>query len=204
MEGIMKLFKRKPKLTGQQFTTGRHKYTIWDNELAFPLARYAEHIRLIELFSLGITGEEVDRIIAAMQALMSKGLNKPENVSKLGALIENLKMRRQYVLHKDLLINIVALHCIRSDEHAYTFDEHLHLEKVKDLADFAYKPESYAFFLQAGLEKLSGYMKVSTDELLKSINDSTALVRDLNKTLAEFIEALLPQQEPRIENLSPM
>jgi hypothetical protein len=199
---MMKLFKSKPKLKGEQFKTARHTYTIWNNELAFPLCRFAEHIRLIELLSLGITGEEMDKIIQAMQGLMAKGLAKPDNVSKLGALIENMKTRREYVLHKDILINIVALHCIRSDESAYKFDAIIHSDKVKDLSEFANKEESYGFFLRAGLEKLSTYMKVSTEELVQSINESALLIRQLNKTLEEFTEVLSPPQETHTASLS--
>ena len=186
----MNIFKRKQKLTGEEFKTKNFTYKVWLKENALPLIRFAENIRMMEMLSLGISGEEMGKIVSAMRLLSSKGLNKPENSSKMSALVEHIATRGELVIHLDIIVNIVALHAIRSDENPFIVDAKIHKEKVNDLRKYLETENGYAFFQQAGLKELSGYINSSPEELAKLLSEATEQVSQLNQNLDDFLSIL--------------
>jgi len=186
---LPKIFKRKPKneylpKLELAFEHKGVKYYRFQQKVSIPAARFIHVDQLLELRSLGLSGQEMDKILELMDAALVKDMSSPPNIAKIGHLIECIKQRRDLVLHKDILINMAAYLLIREDEDPVNVHKGIHTEKVElfeSLADGGQK--AYDFFMNAALKPLSELQRLSEEEFIQLWENNTMRIKAMQKTL---------------------
>ena len=139
---------------------GRRYYKFID-DMDIPIVRKGQLQKLVMELSNCISGNELIRFLDAMDNM----LNPPEadvqikiNIGRLNVLVSEMKMRKEVLIHPDIMMEIVAAHYIREDENPGDWDEELHREKVKQF-EIDSKGGLYDFFYKASLPELIPFLK---------------------------------------------
>lgn len=186
---LPQLFKRKskneylPKLE-LAFEHNKVKYYRFAEKQSVPAARFVHVDQLLELRSLGLSGEEMDKILLEMEEALNKDMTKQPNIVRIGYLIECIRQRKEMVLHRDILINMAAYLLIREDENPVIVHKKIHEEKIAVIESLAEGGDmAYDFFMSAALKPLSGLQKLSKQEFTELWENNTAQIKFLTKRL---------------------
>lgn len=160
------------------------KYYRFAEKQSIPAARFVYVDQLLELRSLGLSGEEMDKILFEMEEALNKDMTKQPNIVRLGYLIECIRQRKEMVLHRDILINMAAYLLIREDENPVIVHKKIHEEKIEVIESLAEGGDmAYDFFMSAALKPLSGLRKLSKQEFTELWENNTAQIKFLTKRL---------------------
>ena len=190
------IFKRKPKndylaKLELAFEHKGVKYYRFHQKVSIPASRFIYVDQLLELRSLGLSGEEMDKILTEMESALVMDMSKPSNIARIGHLIECIKQRRSLVLHRDILINMAAYMLIREDEDPVNVHKGIHDEKVELFESLAEGGEkAYDFFMNAALKPLSELQKLSKEEFTELWENNTLRIVALKKTLKRLSSTL--------------
>ena len=159
------------------------QYYRFPKQMAMPLERMGKLKEFYTHFSAGISGEEMDKLLASMDKILSEGIGKPETASRIGALIHILKERRQFVFHTELLYNILATQAIREDERPDVFSNEIQIEKVAQFKEEVKQSNSYFFFQQTQLTTPIDLLRFSQDEWMELWQESLIQQESFQKML---------------------
>lgn len=111
--------------------------------------------------SMGLDREELTGIVTAMEAALKerdKKGNMIPNIARIGYFIEEIKNRKENLIHPDILMQMAALLFIREDEDPGVIDDDIQTQKVEQ-----FNKDSTTgltdFFLTAGLDKYAPFLK---------------------------------------------
>lgn len=166
------------------FTDSKHTYYKFCDGTNLPLIRMLHVDKMMELRACGISGQEIDLLIAAFKNALTKGA---AGLSEMGFLITAIEQRQSMVLHKDILLNIAAFMVIRDDEDPSIVDAKIHQSK---LDVFLTKAEgganAYDFFISAALKPLSDSVNMSKDEFVELWENNLQQIRALRKVFSQL------------------
>lgn len=134
---------------------------------------------------------ELDMILDAMEEALNKGLKTKGQAALIGALIHEVRDRKNMVIHTELLYNLLAVQWLREDEKPDVFDEEIHIEKIKQFKYEVSQSNSYFFFATTLLNELLPFLKITEEEWNEYWESSLAK----QKALKEFLKDYLPSEE---------
>lgn len=128
------------------------RYYTWVNEFNMPILRFnklQEHI--LELQNC-FTGNELTKFFDAMETALDDSMNAKtekgtvKNIGKIGFLIKEARMRKEMLVHPEILFAMTAAIYIREDQDPTVWDQSEEEEKIEQfkvdsqggLADFFY------------------------------------------------------------------
>lgn len=129
------------------FRTGRHNYYQFAEGMALPLSR----LSMIQEFSIrisrGLTDAQLELLTDRMDELLTEGLVKNRNAAKIGAIVNEIRNRKNTIVLPELYLNYLACYYVREDESVEIYNEQVQQEKVMALRDAANDENSFFFQL---------------------------------------------------------
>lgn len=154
------------------------KWYKYMKDQALPIERIGELEKYVTLMSAKLTGEELTMLCDKGIDLVEKGLTNGNNSIKVGALLMEIKDRKEMIIPYQLLLNRIAIMYVREDENPKVFDQKLHLEKVDQLMDEA-KAQNGFFFQMPELKEETGLLNMSDKEWMHYTKMSTQQSEEL-------------------------
>ena len=111
-------------------SNGIQYYTFVDR-YDIPLARFKEIEKRVMMLQYALTDNNIDQFCDAMEKAINKGKNS--DIAMIGHLINELRKRKEIMLHSELLFEMVSLLYVREDENPSNVDENIFKEKIKQL-----------------------------------------------------------------------
>ncbi|MFA9220772.1 MAG: hypothetical protein ACEQSL_06255 [Sediminibacterium sp.] len=137
----------------------------FSKDIALPIERFGKMKEYLTWMAAGLSGDELTMLTNSMEKILEDGIGKNQkNVSALGAIIQEMKKRKQLVIHTELLYNFIAVQLVREDEAPEHFDNDIHLDKIKSFKEMAEKEGAYFFFQKEELKRLSHLHSLSAEE----------------------------------------
>lgn len=131
---------------------------------------------------------ELDLILAEMESALQEGLKKTNVAARIGAMIEEIKDRKNMVIHSELLYNLLAVQWVREDESPDLYDSQIQLDKVNTFKKEVSKSNSYFFFAKAKLSELLPYLEMSEEKWNEYWQKSEARMRALKEVLSSQLQ----------------
>lgn len=168
---------------------GRSYYRI-PAVMALPIERFGKAQEFIMWMSAGMTASELQSLIQVAKKeveLMVDG--KVKNWVKVGAVLNEIEMRSNLVMHTDLLYQFVAVHYIRDDEPIDQFIEKIQDEKVQAFEKMVRHGGAYGFFSQVPeLANINKSMNLSPEEWEEYYHASKMEIKRLAK-MTEYLKS---------------
>ena len=140
-----------------------HTYYRFPKELNLPLERFSMSMSLMERISSGLSGAEMERILAGMERALSAGLSNPKNAAVVATYIHVIRERQNTVIHRDLLLNLAATWVVREDEDPGQIDPDIHQQKLT-LFEGMCKEASHDFFTKLDIDPLMPLLTMSPQD----------------------------------------
>ncbi len=137
-----------------------HTYYRFPKELNLPLERFSMSMSLMERISSGLSGAEMEKILAGMERALSAGLSNPKNAAVVATYIHVIRERQNTVIHRDLLLNLAATWVVREDEDPGQIDPDIHQQKLT-LFEAMCKEASHDFFTRLDIDPLMPLLTMS-------------------------------------------
>lgn len=166
-------FKRKqpPKLR----TAKDLEYAFTDNagiryyrinaQLGVGLEHYGKAMEFTMWMAAGLNAKELETILTVMELTLEKLIEgKKGNLANLGWCINEMRLRKQMVIHTELLYQYIACHYLREDEPLTEWIESIHNEKVTAFKECVKTQTAYHFFQLPELRNLTAISHMSPEE----------------------------------------
>ena len=140
-----------------------HTYYRFPKELNLPLERFSMSMSLMERISSGLSGSEMEKILAGMERALSAGLSNPKNAAVVATYIHVIRERQGTVIHRDLLLNLAATWVVREDEDPGQIDPDIHQQKLT-LFEAMCKEASHDFFTKLDIDPLMPLLNMSPQD----------------------------------------
>lgn len=143
---------------------GKSYYRI-PAQLALPIERFGKLQENLMWQSAGMTAEEMSILLELAEGEMENLVQgKKGSLVKVGAIIQELKMRKQLVLHTELLYHFVGILYIREDENPEVFSQAIQDEKVEMFKRMTAHGGTYDFFHIPELRRANELLSLSQPE----------------------------------------
>lgn len=111
------------------------KYYGYNDQLQMSVDRYGKLNEFWIWYSNGLDAKSLDKLLDIANAALEDGVSnmhdkKPVNAIKIGAILNEIRNRKDMIRPLELLFNMLALYIVREDEDPRLFNEKIHLEKV--------------------------------------------------------------------------
>lgn len=179
---IKNLFKRHKK-NGTELKANQLEMTFTDMEginyyrfpdfMAFPLERHARRAQITQWMASGLTNDELEKLIGIAETeLENLVAGKKGSLSKVGAVLNQIKMRKELVLHHELVYQYIAVHYIRDDENPYQVDDMVMDAKIESFKRMVAGGRLLDFFQLKELNRINETIGLSSDEFQELWNAS--------------------------------
>ena len=139
------------------------KYYQFPHDQALPVERLGKLEEFLTWIGAGLSGEQLDTAVGIADKLLSEGLQKGKNAAAIGAILQEIKMRRGGISPIDLFYNYLAVQYIREDENPKTYNQNIQAEKVEAFKRGAATADSF-FFAPELLRSLSSLLTSPSDD----------------------------------------
>lgn len=164
---LMALDKPKDKATMEfGFTDSNGKnYFKYPQDAVIPVERWGKLNEYAMWMSAGLTSTELDKLVTRGEEAIADGLKKDtRNVAIIATVFDQIRQRKNMVIHTELFYNYVAVQLVREDEQPDVFNNEIQLQKVEQFKKEVAAGNSYDFFFKLGLSKLNSLMDMSKAE----------------------------------------
>ena len=162
-------------------------YNRYAKNTAIPVERYGKIMEYQMWMSSGLSSAELDKLIDAAEKAIGDGIKKDtKNISKVGAILYQMRERKNMVIHSELILNFVAVQVIREDENPEKFDAEIHQQKVEQFKKEIAAGNSHAFFFNLGLSKLNSLYDMSPSEWERYWQESQAELKVTQEWLTKL------------------
>lgn len=162
------------------------KYYKFPESMSLPIERFGKLQEYMMWMSSGITSSELDLLLDHADKALTEGLLQKKNAAKIGFIINELRERKNMVIHTELLYNFLSVQVIREDEAPESFNNNIQMEKVEQFKEDTKNGKTYAFFLRIGLKKLNDLFSLSEEEWNKLWEESTHQQKVLKQMVTLF------------------
>lgn len=140
-------------------------YNKYPQDATIPLERWGKLNEYMMWMSAGLTSVELDKLLNVAEEAIAEGLKQDtRNIAKISTVINQIRERKNMVIHTELFYNYVAVQLIREDEKPDEFNNEIQLQKVEQFKKEVAAGNSYDFFFKLGLSKLNALMDMSSSE----------------------------------------
>lgn len=160
-------------------TDGRGYYTFTGDFDVYVKRRGYWEQRLIEL-DAGLSKKEKDLIIGACKDALNK---KQPNYALVAHLIQEMDMRNEWLVHHDIMYDLLAACYVREDEDPAKIDEEIHKQK---LAYFMGSEDVSFFFDNQTLSELLPYLANLKGKLKLYLKDTEIRVKALQEQIVRY------------------
>lgn len=199
IKSLITLKRRKPHFKSKElvflFKADGHSYYRFPKDLNLPFARFAEMLALQELLGSGLSGQETEKILSAMEGAIHSGLSNPKNAAVMSACVNLIRQRKDGIVHQDLLINIAALNIVRDDEPVEAVTVPIHNAKC-DLFKRMAGEDSHGFFTLMDLPVLIPLLQMSPQDF-KELWENNATQSKILADQLNFLNSRLEQSKPQ-------
>ena len=150
--------------------------------IEFPLERHGKAKHFLMLMKAGLSDTEIEKIIASMESLLPQ-ITAGKNAAKLGYLIEEMRRRKDIILHTELLYNYQAVHWIRQDESIDKYSNEIQMQKVDQFKKEVAEKGARFFFATEELKSILAKLNWSNAEWETYWHESLVEQRELDETL---------------------
>jgi hypothetical protein len=164
-------------------SSGKDYYTT-QNDFDTPLERIRGVERCVRQISAGLSGEEDDKIIQAMERALGDG--KKPNMAMIGHLIIEKKRRKEMLLHPDAMFDLLAYKYVRADEDPSVIDKTIHAQKIEQFRKDS-RDGLYDFFYKMGLSAYIPYLTKLESDWNEYYRESEAKIKAMNIHLSDYI-----------------
>jgi hypothetical protein len=158
--------------------------------MALPIERFGKAQEFVMWMSAGLTASELQGLVQVAKKeveLMVDG--KVKNWVKVGAVLNEIEMRSNLVMHTDLLYQFVAVHYIREDEPIDQFIENIQDDKVEAFQKMVRQGGAYGFFSRLPeLANVNKSMNLSPEEWEEYYHASKMEIKRLQK-MTEYLKS---------------
>jgi len=138
-------------------THGGIQYYRFPKSMSMPINRIGKVQNYIAWMARGLSAEEHDRILDVMEKVLMDGLAVKKGAAKIGAMIQEMRDRKNMTVHSELIYNFVAIQYIRQDENPEIISQDIHSLKIKELKAEAETYGNTGFFFH--MPELKGVLK---------------------------------------------
>ena len=170
-------------------------YYGFPDSLPLPIERWGKARDFLSWMAIGLSPEEFTELIEAAEKNWVSHLKTGKNAARVGYIFEELKTRRNNVLHTELLYNYLAIQLVREDEDPVVFNNEIHLEKVEQFKKETSKGNHYFFFQVPELKKLHELWNFNQEEWERYWIESTTK----QKLLKKILQTILSEQDLKKE-----
>lgn len=140
-------------------------YNKFPVEAAIPVERWGKLNEYMMWMSAGLTSGELDKLLNVAEEAIAEGLKKDtRNIAKISTVINQIRERKNMIIHTELFYNYVAVQLIREDENPNEFNNEIQMQKVEQFKKEVAQGNCYDFFFKLGLSKLNALMDMSKNE----------------------------------------
>lgn len=162
----------------------KKKYYRIPAQLALPIERYGKLQENLMWQSAGMTATEIKSLLALAETELENLVQGHKGaLSKVGFIIQEMKMRSEVVLHTELLYQFIAILYIREDEDMNHYNESIQQEKVDAFKRIVAEGGAYEFFQLPELSRVNQLLNLSQQEWeelwMNSIREQDRLKRTI-------------------------
>jgi hypothetical protein len=164
-------------------------YYAYPNDLDLPLKRKGEMERVLLEIEAGISKSELDLIVDSGIAAINRvkdGRPAPDLGTVL-YLFHEMKIRKDILIHPELLFEAVAIMYIREDEDPAVVDKEILNEKIEQFK-LDSKDGLYDFFYRSGINTFMPYLEKSQEEWMEYYSEGKAKAEALKSQLKSILE----------------
>lgn len=163
------------------------KYYGYSDKMAMSFDRFGALNEFYIWWSNGLSENSLNDLLDIADKALETGIIRMEagkrvNAIKIGAVLNELRTRKDMVRHVELVYNIIACQLIREDEDLFSYSAKIQLEKVEH-----FKKEvenNNAFFLHMKeYKQLFNSAIMSPEEFLKYAQDSEVIQKEILERL---------------------
>lgn len=164
------------------FKTGGKNYYQFTEGMAIPLSRLSQIQEFSIIISRGLTNAQIDLLTDRMDELLTDGLTKNRNAAKIGALVNEIRNRKNTVVLPELYLNYLACYYIREDESIELYNAQIQQEKV-DAFRVAANDENSFFFRLTEYSRLIELLSSSIKNWSDIENEYQAQVKRFDEVM---------------------
>lgn len=164
------------------------RYYKCRNPLDEPIVRKGRFEQSFLELEAAVSRKELDKILEAMEQALNRKDKKngmSPDLGMIGHLINELKLRKDTLLHPDIMFEMVACMYIREDEHPGKFDEEIHAQKIEQ-----FKKDSqgglYDFFYSSGLTAYMPYLEKYKGDLPEILEQGRMRIKAMGEQLDRY------------------
>lgn len=197
---MMKLFSKKPEVPVRHKAKDLDFKFKDDNNLSyyevgkvmkFPLERNAKRAEIVQWMSSGLTSQELDKLLDVAEAQLEALVQgKKGSLSRVGAVLHEMRTRKDLVIHTDLMLQYIAIHLIREDEDPYTVDLAIMDQKIETFRKMIAGGRLFDFFQLNCISDLNAHMNLSKEEFQTFWDESQTELILLNQKI-KFLKSNL-------------
>lgn|SRR3990167_7086294 len=173
------------KLTQVFIDSKGKRYYRYPNDMDIPILRKGALEKCLMEIESGLSGNELERILTAMSDALNerKGDRMIPNIAKVGFLVEEIRNRKNLLLHPDLLFEAVSILYIREDEDPAKVDGEVMNQKLVQLKEDS-REGLYDFFYTSGLSAYIPFLGKSEDEWMEYYQEGIVKMEAMKKFLS--------------------
>lgn len=142
--------------------------------LAMPLERFGKAQEFIMWMSAGMSATELKALTAVLKKEYEKcAAGDKTALVRCGAVITEIEMRQELIMHTELLYEFLAVNVIREDERPEKYSEEIQQEKIAAFKEMVKAGgTSYPFFQVPELQRVNETLRLSPEDWEKFWNQS--------------------------------
>lgn len=167
------------------------KYYRYIDDRDMPIVRKAYIDKCFRELGCMLHDRELQRFIEAFEVALNKKDKKNQpyiDLSFIVHLIQEIKNRKEMLIHPDIVMDLVTTVYIREDENPGEVDEDIHQQKVEQFKIDS-KGGLYDFFYSAALTRYLPYSHISKREFRRLMEEAgmktEALLEQVNQYISE-------------------
>lgn len=176
------------------------EYRRFPASVKFPLERHAKRCDIATWMSAGMTNNELKKLVnVAITELENMVAGKKGSLVNAAAAMHQILLRKNMVIHHELMYQWIAVHYVREDENLYTVSDTIMDEKIEAFKKMVEGGLLLDFFQLPELNNICNTIGLSSEEFQTSWAESVTQMRLMNQK----IKFLTSEQKSQAKKKTP-
>lgn len=163
------------------------KYYGYTDKMAMSFDRFGAFNEFYTWWSNGLSDKNLSELLDLADKALENGIVKMEggkrvNVIRIGAILSEIRTRKDMTKPMELVYNILACQLIREDEDLFTYSNKIQQEKVKQFKTEVENNNAFFLHMKEFLQLFNSVI-MSPEEFLKFAKESEETNRIINEKL---------------------
>ena len=164
------------------------KYYGYTDKLSMSFDRFAYFNEFYTWWSNGLSDQNLSELLDMADKALENGIIKMEggkrvNVIRIGAILSEIRTRKDMTKSLELVYNILACQLIREDEDLFTYNVRVHQDKVKQFKTEVENNNAFFLHMKEFLQLFNSVI-MSPEEFLKFAKESEETNKAILQKLA--------------------